>query len=270
MDVVDPVEPRPGTPRDEAIPVLLERHGGRLLALGTRFCGSAEEAEDLVQETLLQAYNSWDRFEGRSSPATWLYTIASRVCQRFHRKRSGEPEEVVSLDEELPFGASRAARVATPDPGPLEEGLRREGERRVGEAIAVLPLEFRMPLVLKEIVGFSVAEVAGMLGLKPATVKTRLHRARLRLRDALDEVLPRRELPPAAYSEQVCLDLLRAKQESLDRGTAFPETGDEVTCERCRAVFRSLDLASDLCAGLGRGELPPTLRRRLLDRLEEA
>ena len=255
-------------PRDEAIPAILERHGGRLLALGTRFCGSATEAEDLVQETLLEAYRSWESFEGRSSPATWLYTIASRVCRRFHRKRSGEPEEVVSLDEEMPFGASRASHVAAPDPGPLEAELRREGERRIGDAIAALPLDFRMPLVLKEIVGFSVAEVAGVLELKQATVKTRLHRARLRLRDALDEVLPRRELPPAAYSEQVCLDLLRAKQESLDRGTEFPGAGNDVACERCQAVFRTLDLASDLCADLGRGEIPPELRRRLLERLE--
>ena len=90
------------------------------------------------------------------------------------------------------------------------------GRRRVEAAIAGLPDDFRMPLVLKEILGFSVADVAAILDLKPATVKTRLHRARLRVRKAMEDALPTEAVPPAAYSKQVCLDLLQAKQEALD------------------------------------------------------
>ena len=64
---------------DEEIPRLVEEHGGKMFGLAKRMCRTVEQAEDLVQETFLQAYRKWDQFEGRSSPATWLYTIASRV-----------------------------------------------------------------------------------------------------------------------------------------------------------------------------------------------
>ena len=263
-----PASPRPDDSADAAVSALVERHGARLHVLALRFCGNAGEAEDLVQETFLRAYRGWADFQGRSDPATWLYTIAARACQRFHRKRSGEPDTLDSLDEDLPFGSTRGALVPSPDPGPLEEEMRREGTERIGRAIVALPIEFRMPLVLKEVVGFSVAEVAEVMGIGTGTVKTRLHRARLRLRASLEEVLPRRALPPTAYSERVCLDLLHAKQESMDRGVAFPG-GDEVVCERCRAVFRTLDLAADLCRDLGRGELPADVKRRMTKKIGE-
>ena len=85
-------------PREEAIPRLLDLHGGRLLGLGQRICGTPEEAEDLVQEIFVQAWRKWDQFDGRSDPFVWLYTIARRICQRMHRKRAGEPERLESLD----------------------------------------------------------------------------------------------------------------------------------------------------------------------------
>ena len=253
-------------PADEALPLLVEAQGGRLFSLGLQFCGSREEAEDLVQETFLQAYRKWSQFQGRSSPATWLYTIASRICQRFHRRRSGEPDRLESLDELLPFGEARMAVVPERGRDPLAEGIRAEARRRTEVAIAGLPIAFRMPLVLKEIVGFSLAEIAQILGVKEATVKTRLHRARLRIRKALEGALPVEEVPPAAYSRQVCLDLLQAKQDALDRQVAF-EFPNELVCERCSALFATLDLARDVCRDLARGQLPDGLRRELLAQL---
>ena len=59
-----------------AVGRLFEEHGARLYRLGVRFCGSADEAHDLVQDVFLQAFRSWKQFDGRSSPSTWLYTIA--------------------------------------------------------------------------------------------------------------------------------------------------------------------------------------------------
>ncbi len=256
-------------PPEEAIPLLVDAHGGRLYALGLRFCGNAEEAEDLVQETFLQAFKNWERFEGRSRPSTWLYTIASRVCQRFHRKKSGEPDRIESLNELLPFAEAAMAVVPDDADGPLAQRIREEGRTRIEEAITRLPLNFRMPLVLKEIAGFSVAEIAEIQDVREATVKTRLHRARLRLRSALGEALPHREVPRPLYSETVCLDLLHAKQESLDRGVPF-EFPLRVVCERCAELFATLDLAQGICGDIARGELPPELRAKLLARMEPA
>lgn len=251
--------------RDDEIAALIEREAGRLHALGVRFCGDATEAEDLVQETFLNAYRGFDTFEGRAKASTWLYSIAARVCQRMHRRRSGEPERIESLDELLPFGDTPMA-VAPGEGDPLAESIRDESRRRIEGAIAALPLEFRMPLVLKEIAGLPLSEIARALGVNAATVKTRLHRARLKLRSALESALPRREVPPAAYSRQICLDLLTAKQEALDRGETFTFP-DRIVCERCSELFATLDLSNDLCREIARDRLPDAVRRRLLEAL---
>jgi RNA polymerase sigma-70 factor (ECF subfamily) len=165
---------------------------------------------------------------------------------------------MASLEELLPFG-----EPTMPAPGPGDAAPSAELRRRVEEAVAELPPAFRMPLVLKDIHGFSVAETAAILGLRGATVRTRVHRARLLLRRAAASALPRRPGAAPAYSRRVCLDLLRAKQEALDRGVPFP-LGNEVVCERCNAVFASLDLAVDACRELSRGDLPAALRGRIL------
>ncbi len=247
------------------MPELLSRFGGRLHALARRICRSEEDADDLVQEVFLTAWRSWDGFEGRSNPSSWLWTIAVRACQRMHRRRKGEPERMASLEELSPFGASEMPDVRRQRASVLEDLLMQEGRERMEEAVAELPMNFRIPLVLKDIVGFSVDDVAAILGIKPATVKTRLHRARMKLRAAIEEHIPRRPAEPVAYSRQVCLDLLKAKQEALDRGVAFPD--DDIICERCREVFASLDLAHDLCARLGTGTLPKALVEKIHEKM---
>ena len=138
---------------------------------------------------------------------------------------------------------------------------------RMQAGIVALPVTFRLPFVLKEVVGLSVADVARVLGLKPATVKTRLHRARLRVRQELEKSMEAREVPAAAYERQVCLDLLAAKQEALDRGT---DLAQPVVCERCREVFASLDFAHDACRRLGDEAMPPDVKSRLLAAIAKA
>ena len=250
------------------MPHLLKLHGDRLFALARRICGHAEEAQDLVQETFVQAWRKWDQFAGRSDPVVWLYTIARHACQRMHRKRSGEPAKIESLDAPNLFGQSRMAIVPS-GIDEFDDHVRREQRDAVGAAITALPEEFRMALVLKDIVGFSVAEVASILDLKQATVKTRVHRARMRLRDVIARGLPQRELPPAAYSRQVCLDLLKAKQDSLDRGVPMPNA-DEIICDRCQAVFSTLDLTHDVCGRIADDRMSERMRAVLLQELQTA
>ena len=247
---------------DVALAALLEVHGGRLYGLALKFCGSAEDAEDLVQEVFLLAYRKWDQFHGESRPSTWLYTIAARACQRQKRRRSGEPRTVDSLDDLLPFGEGPVPDLPAAD-DPFDTQVRREARERVERALARLPRRYRMALILKDLIELPVADVARVLSLKEATVKTRVHRARLQLRQALSSTLPQKQAPPPLYSHRVCLDLLAAKQEALDHEVEFPVGGSEV-CERCAALFATLDLGRDACREIGRGELPVALRDRLL------
>lgn len=253
--------------REEAIALLVKQQGGRIFALGSRLCGSREEAEDLVQETFLQAFRKWDQFEGRSKAATWLYTIATRLCARMHRKRAGEPEQTESLEALLPFGEEEMG-VAPRGGDGLDNEIRREGRERIEKAIAELPTDFRMPLILKELAGLSVEDVAMVMEINVGTVKSRLYRARLRVRRALEDVLPREKVPQAIFSRQICMDLLQAKQESLDLGTQF-KFPDQVICERCAELFATMDLGMEIYQEIAAGELPRALHAELLAKLDQ-
>lgn len=240
----------------------LRQQVDRLYRMGLGFCGNHADAQDLVQETLLRAYRNWGQFEGRAELSTWLYRIASRVCLRMRRRRAGQPARIESLDEDPAFAEKTMVDLDAMARRQHAEEHEAEAVDRLQEAILGLPEEFRVVLVLKEIAELSVEQTARILGLKPQTVKTRLHRARMRLRRKLALNLPQKPGVAPAYSKRICLDLLKAKQEALDRGEPFP-IQDALLCERCRAVFATLDLEQDLCRRLGAGPLPASVRRLL-------
>lgn len=287
-------DPAPGTPAGAAIPRLLDLHGPRLYALASRLCGNAEDARDMVQDVFLQAYRKWHTFKGDANPGTWLYTIAARACKARARRKGGIDRRMPALSQLMPWTertnlnlgaaesparangrAGHSGRAAREDdsasPSPVAEAIRRESAKAVQRAILTLPEAFRVPLVLKEMLELSIEDVAGALGIKPETAKTRVHRARLMLRKAIlsSRGLPETARRPAAtplYEKQVCLDLLRAKLDAMDRGASpdgFP-VPQSVVCERCRAVFAELDLAQNTCAALAAGEMPPRVREAIL------
>jgi hypothetical protein len=111
----------------------------------------------------------------------------------------------------------------------------------------------------------SIEDVANALNIKPETVKTRVHRARLLLRKAIVERrgIPKRAAKAPTYEKQVCLDLLKAKLDAMDHGRGFP-IGQAIVCERCQAVFAELDLAQNTCARLADGEMPARVRKAIL------
>jgi RNA polymerase sigma-70 factor (ECF subfamily) len=260
-------DPLIGRHPEEAVPELMARHGDKLFTVSLKFCGNREDAEDLVQETFLQAFRKWDQFEGRSKPSSWLYTIAAHGCQRMKRKRAGEPARIASLDELLPSGLTLVAKLPSADDGPLDDELRREASEVVDRALAQLPVDYRLPLVLKEVAELSLREIAGILGIKEATVKTRVHRGRLALRAALTEHLGVPSEAGRDHPHQVCLDLLRSKMDAMDRGVEFPVHEQEL-CERCRAFIGSLDLAAEACRWVRGGGFPEALRSRLTGEFE--
>ncbi len=249
--------------REALLTRLVDQEGHRILGLARQVCGNASDAEDLAQETFLSAYLALDQVADPENPRPWLYAIARRACQRLRRRRAGEPVRIESLDELLPRPAETIPDALLLEEGPHRDRLRAEARERVERAIADLPEAFRMPLLLADVAELSLAEIAGVLGLKEATVKTRLHRARLKLRDIVASGLPQRPAPPAEHSRRVCLDLLRARLEALDRRAPFPYSNTAL-CERCRAVLATLDLAIGTCAALVPGEMPAKLRDRIL------
>lgn len=241
-----------------AVGRLFEEHGARLYRLGVRFCGDADEAHDLVQDVFLQAFRSWHQFDGRSSPSTWLYTIAARRCQRRHRRRAGEPAAMMSLSSPAPSAQDTIVHIAS-DSNPFDDAIREQLQNRVAAAVAELPPVMRLPLVLVEIAEIPLKDVARVLGLKLGTVKSRLHRARLAVRERMAAGLPSRPAPSGGHDHRFCQDLLRAKQEALDRGVPLLVSDAEL-CDRCKSLFATLDLSRDVCRLLAQGEIPPELR----------
>ncbi len=238
-----------------AVGRLFEEHGARLYRLGVRFCGNADEAHDLVQDVFLQAFRSWKQFDGRSSPSTWLYTIAARRCQRRHRRRAGEPASMTSLSSLAPPPHDRIVHL-TSDSNPFDDAVREQLRDRVASAVADLPPQLRLPLVLAEIVEIPLKDVARVVGLKLGTVKSRVHRARLAVRERLAAGLPSCPAPATVHEHRFCEDLLRAKQEALDRGVPLLVSDGDL-CERCKSLFATLDLSRDVCRLLAQGEIPP-------------
>ena len=240
-----------------AVGRLFEEHGPRLYRLGVRFCGSADEAHDLVQDVFLQAFRSWDCFDGRSSPSTWLYTIAARRCQRRHRRRAGEPSSMLPLSSLSSAQLDRSEYIAS-DPNALDDAVKRQLHDRVASAIAALPARMRLPLVLTDIAEIPLQDVARVLGLKLGTVKSRVHRARLAIRERVAADPPSRPVSGTDHRHRFCRDLLTAKQEALDRGVPLRISDDDL-CDRCRSLFAALDLSRDACRQLAHGEVPPRL-----------
>lgn len=253
-----------------AIAALVDTHGPRLHALALRLCRNKADAEDMVQDVFLQAMRKWHTFRGEADPGTWLYAIAARACKARTRRKGGTDKRQVPVSQLMPWSERTVMEIAAA-PGEESPSERREAISRVQAQIARLPEHLRLPLVLKDVLELSVEDTAAALGLAENTVKSRLHRARLALRKAMMAKASMVAAPAPVYEKQVCLDLLKAKMEAIDRGgvAAGLRVPQAEVCARCRAVFRELDLVQDACAQLGEGQMPASLRRKILRAIRE-
>ncbi|MDQ7006538.1 MAG: sigma-70 family RNA polymerase sigma factor [Acidobacteriota bacterium] len=176
-----------------AFDLFVDRFGDRIYGFGLRMCGEVEDARDVFQETLLQAYQKIGQLKHPEALKSWLYRVASNACLMKRRKGKFEPRRELSLDELMPSGRE-GLRVEIPDPGRLPDEEAASGELRelLREAIAELPEHYRIVLVLRDMEQLSTREVAEALDLAETAVKMRLHRARLMVRQRLEELLARR------------------------------------------------------------------------------
>ncbi len=165
---------------------LYRDHVDRIYRFAQRLCGQVEDAQDLVQDTFLNAYRGLEGFRGDAQVSTWLYRIAARACLRLRRKRKGEPARELSLDEFIPTSEGEF-RLQLPTDGlsPEEALENKELKRALHQAIQKLPNKYRVVLVLRDMEGLTAKEVGTIMGLNERAVKSRLHRARLFVRREL-------------------------------------------------------------------------------------
>jgi|WetSurMetagenome_2_1015567.scaffolds.fasta_scaffold702490_1 RNA polymerase sigma-70 factor, ECF subfamily len=178
--------------RDEpgAFDAFVAAYGDRIYGFGRRVCGESEDARDVMQDTLLQAYLSIKDLEHPEALRSWLYRVASNACLMKRRKGKYEPARELSLEELAPR-PGEGPGVEIPDPGSLpDEDLERTWiQERVRAAIGDLPDHYRIVLVMRDMEHLSTEETADALSLPVTTVKMRLHRARLMVRQRLEAAL---------------------------------------------------------------------------------
>ena len=179
---------RVGRGEKGAFDEIVRRYASKMVNLAYRITGDRDLAEDIGQETFLRAYRSAARYREISKFSTWLHTIAINLCRNELRRRKFRMyslEGMAEKDEESKIRVDIADEKSTPD----REVERRELGRMIKKAVATLPEKFKTPLVLRDMQGLSYEEIGEILGLPEGTVKSRINRARLRVKELLEPVL---------------------------------------------------------------------------------
>ena len=172
----------------EAMEKIVSLYEGRIFNFGMKMCGHLQDAEDITQETFLNAFKSLHQFRGETKLKNWLFKIAAHACIRKRRKKKCAPDRELSLDALLPHnGPGESYDIPDWSNDPSDALLRSELKEVIESAVGGLPPRYRLVFNLRDIEGFSTEETASILDISPQSVKTRLHRARLFLRKTISE-----------------------------------------------------------------------------------
>lgn len=217
----------------DALESLLERHQAQVYRFGMKMCRDSEDAKDVLQDTLFAAARGVREFRGASSLSTWLFTIARSFCIKKRRRSKFAPDEERSLDTDAAFEATRHAKQGES----AEEALAgKQVERALEQAIASLDPMYREVLLLRDVEGLTAPEVAEVAGISVQAVKSRLHRARLAVRERVAPLLGIEPSPPPSGG---CPDVLTMFSQHLE---------DQISAERCAEMQRHLE-GCDRCRG---------------------
>lgn len=234
----------------------------RLYRFGVRLCGHRPDAQDVLQESLIAVARALPGFSGQSSLSSWLYAIARSFCVKQRRRRAGQPASSEALDD---VAGEVAARALPPD----ELVAQREVNDLVQAALGRLSLEQREVVVLRDLEGLSAEEAAQVLGIGVPALKSRLHRARAALREALASALGPVSAPAAGCPD--VLALYSAKLEGDISADLCAEVEAHVrACDRCAAACTTLQEALQLCRTSPGPALPAEVSARVRGALRAA
>ena len=193
-----------------------------------KVCGHPQDAEDTMQDVLVKLLPYLPKFQNPQALSVWLYKVARNRCLMNRRGAKNSPNKHVSLDELMPNQYELSELLESGDPSPEDDLLRGESNQRLREAVLKVPPMYRMVLVLHDMEGLRTAEVARVTGLREGTVRVRLHRGRLMLRQHLARM---------AKARGAVVDLIHAAREEAPLRRP----------PHCREMFASL---SDYMDGL--------------------
>ncbi len=252
----------------EALERLLERHQSEIYRFGRKMCREDEDAKDVLQETLIAAARTMPEFRGASALSTWLYTIARSFCLKKRRTSKFAPERLESLEAHL----DRAAEIADGRRTPEEDAAGRQLQVALDDAIAALDPLYREVLVLRDVEGLSASEVAEVMGLSVEAVKSRLHRARLAVRERIAPLLTPPEQASAAPGPgcpDVAALLSQRLEGEIDGSTCARLEEHLQRCPACRGRCDSLRATLTLCKRSGAAPVPPEVARSVREGLRQ-
>lgn len=237
-----------------ALETLLMRYQPYLFRFGLRMCGNVDDAGDVAQESLISMARALPDFRGDSSVSSWLYTIARRACIKKRRRSKFAPAKEDSIDA---ADGQAAQRLADPSPNPEQAAGHRELAAALAQAIDALDPAQREVLVLRDVEGLSAPEVARILGISIDAVKSRLHRARIAVRN---ELAPTYGRPAEAPRGTLCPDVLTLFSQHLE-GDISPSVcatmeAHLAQCRQCRSACESLKRTLAICRQLPTPEVP--------------
>jgi RNA polymerase sigma-70 factor (ECF subfamily) len=249
-----------------ALEQLLGIHQARVFRFGKKMCRDDEDAADVLQETLLAAARTLPDFRGASSVSTWLYTIARSFCIKKRRSSKFAPAALESLDQQ----ADQGAAVADPDRSPEEAAAGRQLQTALDTAIDSLDPMYREVLVLRDVEGLPAADVAEALGISVDAVKSRLHRARMAVRERVAPALGLDSSGAPAPSCRDVVEVFSRRMEGEIDGAGCAELEHHLEgCPACRGRCDSLRATLALCRRAGEAPVPPAVERSVRAALQK-
>lgn len=238
----------------EALETLVTRYEPRVYRFGLSLCRDREAARDVLQDTFLSMVRALPGFRGDSSLSTWLFAIAHHACTRKRRRGRSSPRSLESLEALSPADRNvLVAGTASPEAAAAAEEL----HRSLQAAIGALDASQREVLLLRDVEGLTAADTAKTLGLSVPAVKSRLHRARLALRQALAPGIAAGATRAAggtapAQSEcarcrEVALAFSQHVEGELSAAHCAEMEAHVAQCPMCRSACESLREVLTLC-----------------------
>jgi RNA polymerase sigma-70 factor (ECF subfamily) len=261
MEIIEAVEELRENRADSVEKALLQLQGV-VFSFSMKVCGNREDAEDTMQETLLQAASQLSHFDRPEALSLWLYKVAKTRCLMRRRRSKCAPAHHLSLESLLQAYRGSPALSTRPESTPEELALRGERRELLRQAVLKLPPRYRVPLVLHDMEDLSTRETAAVMGIQEGTVRVRLHRARLFLRRELEGGSPwHREVHQASQAlPHRCKTLIAALSEYLDERLDDSLCGELEKhldrCPTCRNLLSGLKRTVERCRRHRSGERP--------------
>lgn len=236
---------------------LLEQVAPSIERFSRRLCKGGSDHDDVVQDTLIGIATHLGEFEGRSRFSSWVFSLTRSAC---HRRRRGLKNQPPRGDDEL---EAREGEGLSPE----AEAAQGEIERAVSRAIDALPEEQREVILLRDIEGLSTAEAAESLGLSQEALKSRLHRARAQLREALRPVLEPPIERPTGCPDVASLFSRKLEGELAPADCAAMEQ-HLLGCPSCSSACHALRTALSACKQTKAETVGPRLKLQIKQALE--